>query len=270
LLDFERLDELARDGTAAFAEAKPFPHLVIDDFLPDEVLEHVIAEHAATDAGWDHYHHYNEKKLAVTRFELLGEHTRALVRQLQSPRFLGFLEKLSGVSGLVADPELEGAGLHKVLPGGYLNIHADFLTHGRVPSWTRQINLILFLNRSWQVSWGGDLEFWEGDMSRCGVSIPPIANRCVIFHTTPISLHGHPSPLACPEGQARRSLALYYFRQESVPQPLHPTHYYPRPGDPRHKRLLVAADRLLLHAYALLKRYTRLQDRLVSRLLKHL
>ena len=48
-------------------------------------------------------------------------------------------------------------------------------------------------------------------MSRCVKSIAPVLNRCVIFNTTDAAYHGHPRPLACPPGQSRKSLALYYY-----------------------------------------------------------
>ena len=41
--------------------------------------------------------------------------------------------------------------------------------------------------------------------------IEPLAGRCVVFSTTSTSWHGHPKPLACPQGQTRKSLALYYY-----------------------------------------------------------
>ena len=36
-------------------------------------------------------------------------------------------------------------------------------------------------------------------------------NRAVVFDTSNKSYHGHPTPLACPDGESRKSLALYYY-----------------------------------------------------------
>ncbi len=44
-----------------------------------------------------------------------------------------------------------------------------------------------------------------------------MANRVLIFTTDGTSFHGHPEPMRCPEGVARRSLALYYFSVEDDP-----------------------------------------------------
>lgn len=269
-LDFERLDTLGREHGDAFARAEPFPHVVIDDFLPPDVADAVLEEFDRTEAGWNHYHHYNEKKLALTHLERMPPRTRELFDAFLSRRFVEWIEELTGIEGLVADPELDGAGLHKILRGGFLNVHTDFLSHTTKRHWSRQINLLLFLNKGWRPEWGGDLELWDSRMKRAVRSVAPVFNRCVIFHTTRKSFHGHPHPLACPPEESRRSLALYYFREESRRQDLRPTHYRPLPDDPLHKKLLVAGDRGLLRVYSALKRYTGLRDDVASRLLKRL
>ena len=109
---------------------------------------------------------------------------------------------------------MDGGGLHRSLPGGFLNIHADFSAHHSKPGWRRRVNLLLYLNPEWQPDWGGALELWSKDMQRCVTRIEPKANRILLFTTDADSFHGHPEPLRFPDGQARRSLALYYFTIE--------------------------------------------------------
>ena len=48
LLDMERLDKIAAEKQGEFADAKPYPHIVIDDFLPLELAESVLAEFDVT------------------------------------------------------------------------------------------------------------------------------------------------------------------------------------------------------------------------------
>jgi hypothetical protein len=128
--------------------------------------------------------------------------------------------------------------------------------------------MLIYLNKDWQDEWGGFLELWAEDMTEAVESVRPDFNRCVIFHTTTASMHGHPTPLACPAGNSRKSLALYYFRDERVVQKLAPTDYRARPVDPVAKHALIAVDRWLVRAYSLLKRHNLLGDRAVSRILK--
>jgi len=130
------------------------------------------------------------------------------------------------------------------------------------------VNLLLYFNRGWQPDWMGDLELWDENVTRCERSIAPLFNRCVLFHTAEKSYHGHPHRLACPAGETRKSIALYYFRDEGDARAVSSTHYRALPGDPLLKRCLVAADRGLLRAYSIAKRYTGLSNQLVSRILK--
>jgi Rps23 Pro-64 3,4-dihydroxylase Tpa1-like proline 4-hydroxylase len=267
-LDFERLEALAPKLCEQFRAGTPFPHIVIDDFLPLETANRVRAEFDETREGWDLYHHFNENKLAVSSLDPLGPHTRVLFDALQSRRFVDWAEELTGIEDLVSDPDLDGAGLHKIEPGGFLNVHTDFLAHTKNRTWSRQVNLLLYFNRDWKPEWNGDLELWDKDVTRCERSIAPLFNRCVLFHTAEKSYHGHPRRLACPPGETRKSIALYYFRDEGAPRAVTSTHYHPLPDDPLLKRWLVVADRGLLRAYSIVKRYTGLSNQLASRILK--
>ena len=267
IVNYEKLEETADSQHAIFTSAKPYPHVILDDFLDSGAVDALLREFDVED-GWTYYNHYNERKMGLTAFDRMGPKTQEIIRELSSPRFLAFLGDLSGIDNLIADPALDGGGLHKILPGGYLNIHADFQSHTTQPEWSRQLNLLLYLNKDWESGWGGNLELWNKDVSEMVRSVEPRFNRCVVFHTTSTSMHGHPTPLACPEGSSRKSLALYYFRDEGKTQSLMPTHYRARPQDSTMKHGLVVADRWVLRAYSFLKRYTPLSDALVSRILK--
>jgi hypothetical protein len=67
------------------------------------------------------------------------------------------------------------------------------------------------LNKDWREEYGGHLQLWDRDVTRCEAKVLPIFNRMMVFGTTDFTFHGHPDPLQCPEGMTRKSLALYYF-----------------------------------------------------------
>lgn len=253
-----------------FARAEPFPHVVLDDFLRPEQADALAGAFGRVDGEWINYHHVNERKRGFNDLARLDDASRGVIDELQSVAFVRLLESLSGVDALLADPDLDGGGLHETLPGGFLNVHTDFLSHTTRRTWSRQLNLLLFLNRDWPESYRGWLEFWDRDVGRCVQRIAPLFNRAVIFRTSDVSFHGVPQGVVCPAGQTRKSLALYYFRDEGSPRPLRPTRYRPRPDDPAARRVLIALDRWAVWGYSALKRYTPLGDRLVSRLLKRL
>ena len=223
---------LARKGeesSAPYTANRPWPHLVIDDFVDPEWLERVRLEAFAIDRS-KRYAKFLDRKTDHNKFaflpDVVGPETARLVNFLNSGAFLTFLEKLTGISGLLADPSYFGGGLHKILAGGFLEIHADF-NHLKRYDLERRLNLLLYLNKNWQPSYQGDLEMWDRPSMMRVTAVAPVFNRCVIFSTTAESLHGHPVPLATPPGMERMSIALYYYTNTWKPVAgEHSTLYY--------------------------------------------
>jgi Rps23 Pro-64 3,4-dihydroxylase Tpa1-like proline 4-hydroxylase len=232
-LDPERLEALAEEHADAYSSAEPFPHAVIDDLLPAEVLERVLDEFPGPDHPiWRKFEHEHSKKLALLDETRMPPFTRDLLYQLNGGTFIRFLERLTGIHGLVPDPHFEGGGLHQIQRGGRLEVHADFNWH-QLLRLDRRLNMLVYLNKDWQDSYGGYLELWDREMTRCVERIAPLYNRCVVFSTTDFSHHGHPHPLACPPGMTRKSLALYYYtngRPDEERSDPHSTLYQKRPG----------------------------------------
>lgn len=251
---------------AHYRSAQPFPHGAYDGLIDPEAITAAMEVFPGPDApGWTHYVHFNERKHANTRLDSWPEPLQVLATELMSPEFVGFLEQLTGIDGLLADPEMDGGGLHMTEPGGHLNIHADYTKHHTHPDWQRRVNVLLYLNAEWDPEWGGALELWSTDMSTRVTAITPAANRMAIFTTTSTSYHGHPEPLRSPAGVPRRSLALYYFTAGSH-EPARTTHYRSRPTD-GWRKVLIYLDGKALRAYDLIKRRTGFSDKAVSRIL---
>ena len=207
-----------------YKKAKPFYHIVIDNFVPDYLLYEVINEFPKPDDDiftWKS-DDKNSIKLMCQDSELIGKlkYTRNLFNYLNDDRFLKQLEEITGIDELVADKELSGGGLHSTRRGGFLKVHSDFNVADNLPNLNRRLNLILFLNPIWQKKWGGYLDLYNEDLSEVIKSVKPIYNRAVIFATQPESdefgpsWHGFPKPIECPEDVCRNSLALYYYTKE--------------------------------------------------------
>jgi Rps23 Pro-64 3,4-dihydroxylase Tpa1-like proline 4-hydroxylase len=233
--DPERLQSLAGQYRLEYGSAQPFPHVVIDDFLSEEDLDVVLEEFLqAQDEAWRQFDNPREKKLAERRETSFGPFTRHLLAaNFNSSVFLEFLESLTGIEGLIPDPYYEGGGLHQIVPGGFLKVHADFNWHKELKL-DRRLNVIVYLNREWKEEYGGHLELWNREMTKCERRVLPIFNRCVIFSTTDFSYHGHPEPLTCPQGMTRKSLALYYYSNGRPAEELsdaHSTLFQSRPGE---------------------------------------
>ncbi len=209
-----------------YRSAEPFPHLAIDGLFDDADLEPVLDVFPSRqDLDWATFDNPHEKKLGYRHGTPLPEVIELLLYRLNSYVMLLFLERLTGIEGLIPDPYFGGGGLHQVEPGGFLGVHADFNVHPLLRL-DRRLNMLVYLNRDWKDEYGGALELWSSDMSHCVTSIAPLFNRTVIFSTTDTSFHGHPKPLACPPDRTRRSLSLYYYtngRRDEERTPAHDT-----------------------------------------------
>ncbi|NER51250.1 MAG: 2OG-Fe(II) oxygenase, partial [Symploca sp. SIO1A3] len=204
-IDPDYLNDLASKYSEAYSQAKPFPHIVIDNFLPEYVLDEILDEFPDPNKiEWKKFDAAAEKKLASTSELQMGEKTRFLLYQLNSSTFVTFLEKLTGIDGIIPDPHFQGGGLHQIERGGFLKLHADFNRHKQLRL-DRRLNLLIYLNKDWQEEYGGYFEMWDTEMTRCEQKVLPLFNRCVVFSTTDFSYHGHPDPLTCPEGRTRKS-----------------------------------------------------------------
>jgi hypothetical protein len=210
-LPLSRMEALAATARATYLEAKPFPHVVFDDFFDPRLLDLVLDEFPKPgEIPWQRFDSGQEIKLASSREASFGATTRLLMYHLNSMTFLKFLSGVTGIENLISDPGFEGGGLHQIVRGGKLGVHADFNKH-REFGLDRRLNLLLYLNRDWREEYGGHLQLCNRDMSRCEAKVLPIFNRVMVFGTTDFTYHGHPDPLSCPEGMTRKSLALYYF-----------------------------------------------------------
>lgn len=210
-LDVDYLKALALEHREAYATASPFPHVVIDNFLPEALLEEVLKEFPnPKQIDWQTFQTPAEKKLASRHEQQMGDATRLLLYNLNSSTFITFLEILTGIDGILPDPHFEGGGLHQIERGGFLKMHVDFNHHKKLRL-DRRLNFLLYLNQDWKEEYGGHLELWDTKMTQCQKKILPLFNRCVVFSTTDFSYHGHPEPLTCPEDRTRKSLALYYY-----------------------------------------------------------
>lgn len=235
LFDYQKLDSIARDRHQEYQSAKPFPHVVIDAAANDELLNEALESFPTPEqVKWYQYDNALEKKLAMPHLERLPSVFEEILLQFNGPRFILFLEKITGISNLIPDPSYNGGGLHQIPRGGKLDVHADYNYHPKY-NLDRRLNVLLYMNKNWEESFGGHFELWDTEMTAAQKRILPIFNRMAIFSTTDVSFHGHPEPLTCPEGWTRKSLALYYYtngRPEHEKSSPHSTIFKRRPQDP--------------------------------------
>ena len=220
---------------ARFAEAQPFRHVVVENFLVPSFAERLLKEFPAFEQGNNMGDDGRAGgKSTVERLSGLGSSYRELDAAIQSNEFLRLVSSVTGIDDLLYDPFYLGGGTHENRAGQLLQAHIDFNYH---PSerWHRRLNLIVYLNRGWDEAWGGNLELWRDPYQDFAPAtrIVPVFNRCVIFETTEHSWHGF-DPIVLPPESAqpsRRSVALYFYTKDRPAQETsgkHSTHYVNR------------------------------------------
>ncbi|MEO9822592.1 MAG: 2OG-Fe(II) oxygenase [Paracoccaceae bacterium] len=230
LIPSDKAKEIGTSYAETYQAGQPYNHICIDNFLPEPVLENVIADLDTLPAPESSFARAQENLKSSYIPERLPTYTKNLFYAFNSRPFILFLEEMTGIKGLIPDPYFMGAGIHKTQNGGHLDIHADFNLH-QMMQVERRLNILIYLNRDWQADWGGNFEIWKNDMSAKVKSFTPTFNRMVCFSTGSNTFHGNPEPVNHPDGEARQSIALYYYTATWGPdRKSHTTLFKPRPG----------------------------------------
>lgn len=214
-----------------YVNARPWPHLVLRGIFASGALQSAKRECLGVTPA-EMYRTVDWRQLKEETATPPGPFTETILRTLESDSFVAFLESLTGITNLVADPTRTQAGVHRTPRGGFTMVHRDFRRHPHTSLYHR-VNVLLYVNESWQERFGGYLELWPSNMSGEPTRIAPESNTLVIWETHDQTLHGLPDPIACPDGDARVALASYYYTREprTVRVKRRGPTYARRPGD---------------------------------------
>ncbi len=272
------------DLAGAFATARPFRHVAIDNFFRPEVARELADRFPPFDAR------LAENENGVVGAKAVNENVRDLgpawVRlddEVQGAPFRDLIAGITGIPHLQYDPDYFGGGTHENLHGRGLDAHVDFNLHP-VTRLHRRLNLIVYLTEEWREEWGGSIQLHKDpylppEKDEIAV-VTPSFNRAVIFETNEHSWHGFPC-IDLPEDKrhiSRRSFALYYYtvtRPAAELGPQHATVYVEPPlpdtlkaGEPlsveqleQVQSLIASRDQHLRRLYGDIKRlYTELNE----------
>lgn len=221
-----RLFDIQRvlDNRSVYENADPFPHLVLDDFLPVELAENLSNDFPVL--GDDKLFEYNnplEIKKALNDWNSYPKNTYQFLQFLNSETVISAFSELVGVQ-LYPDHGLHGGGWHMHGNGGKLNPHLDYSIHPKL-GLQRKLNLIFYLTKDWQEEWGGSLGLWShnaqtGSPDSLKKEVQIKFNRALLFDTTCDSWHGISKSVNCPDEYSRNSIAVYYLAEpaENAPE----------------------------------------------------
>ncbi len=239
LLSTKEARAAAGELSGSYQSKTPFHYGGFDNFLNPEILERVLEDLETLPSAETSFDRAQERLKSSYLPERLPQYTRRLFYALNSRPVLAFLEELTGIKGLIPDPYFAGGGVHVVSNGGHLDIHADFNHHAGL-NLERRVNMLIYLNKDWREEYGGSFEVWNEDMTEKVAGFVPEFNKMCIFSTSSNSWHGNPETVNHPEGQSRKSIALYYYTATwDTTRKSHTTLFRPRPdtADQRDKQV---------------------------------
>lgn len=203
--------EKVKELNETFTHNVPFPHIEFEGLFSPLLLELMYSEFDSVKWNdWTRYDTKNERKLASRPNVRFGRATQLYFDIVHSSAFVDFIQRVTGIPGLVPDPMLASGGMHEIRTGGKFSLHLDFNQHEVTKLDTRLV-FITYLNKDWRPSYGGTLELWSMEEKKCVAEVVPSFGRSALFAHSSKSLHGHPNPVKAPDGRSRRSVAAYFY-----------------------------------------------------------
>jgi hypothetical protein len=207
MINFQFLESNMEKLRSDYLIAKPFPHLIIDDFCNQEKLELLYAGIPELSNKSRDYLFANNK-YEKSNYRELGVYFEELYTDLSSDRMNDFLSYIANEEVFV-DPVNHGGGIHQGKKNSFLDMHLDFNYHPLNKGWYRNMNLLLYLNKDWKSEYKGHLKLVDlrsGEQKEIDVPF----NRMIIQQTRSYTLHGY-EMTNFPDQVFRTSIATYAY-----------------------------------------------------------
>lgn len=227
VFDDKKYSVFAQENKNNFINAKPFKHAVFDEFLPYDIAREVAKcypKAGSSNKNWKYHKNSNVERYLLEDTTDFEPELAAFSASLCSRSFLLFLETLTGIKALLADPYFMGGGAMATGTNGFLNVHVDYNYNQKIQGW-RRLNFLLYLTEEWEKEYKGNLQLFSYDGSSLVKEVTPFFNRAVVFETTSTSFHGQPEPLACPTDIYRNVFSAFYYTSE-ISEQSHPFPHY--------------------------------------------
>ncbi len=234
MIDFERLEKNREELRLAYLLAKPFPHLSIDFFCDEQKLTQLYNEIPDIQTKSRDYV-FAANKFEKSKIREISPLFEELHNDLVSGRFKQFLQFITNEDVFV-DEAFHGGGIHQGKKSSFLDMHVDFNYHPLQPNWYRNLNLLLYLNKDWKPSYGGQLKLEDlRSGEKAEIEVP--FNRMVIQQTRKYTLHGY-GLTSFPDGLYRTSIASYAYtvHKRHIEKP-RTTDWHPNDDEPFKKFL---------------------------------
>lgn len=166
-------EELGRKNLATY----PWPHLLLDNFLPEVELAEGLEEIASAE------YEFGVESRGSGRIEFSLLRSKILWRSIYSPMLVNLISETFGVRVRL--------NKHNMLQLRRMTDETpEFPLHSDYTSTEDTIAAFLYLSEGWSPTCGGRLRLYEAnDVSAGSIEIEPIRNRFIAFQTKPDHWH---------------------------------------------------------------------------------
>jgi len=194
-----------------------FPRAKIDNFLDEKTCLKLYEEClSAPKGGWTIFTRAGSRMEEFNDLIHCPTAHQVTYDLMHSGEMLYDLEQMTGITGLLPDPHLVGAGFSIMRDGAELGPHYDFNWNDRLRL-HRKLTSILYITPDWEEKWGGENITWTAnpeldDTAEIVESISPKFNRFIISQNVKEGPVHSVGKVKCPSiVQGRACIRFFYY-----------------------------------------------------------
>jgi len=202
----------------SFFSSKPFPHLVLDEFIDNDYFENLTK--ALKDCNISLGKKFDsavESNKAISLNSELPIHLKEIIDYLNSNEWVKNLSKLTEIEDIfpVTSTNKHLANYHEMRQSGNLAPHVDH-SHEPIIGKPHVLNIIIYLSDDWDHKLGGNTLLYDEKGKKVKAKIPYKKNRAIIFLHTPYSFHGV-EKIINTTSSVRKTIYVDYYSKSSKP-----------------------------------------------------
>lgn len=201
----------------SFHGGKPFPHLILDNFLTQNFFKKLnLGGFNTLRKQGKNFNTNFEKNKWISKNSQLPKQIKLIINELNKKEWIYNLSQLSKIDSLfstkVSNTDL--ANYHEMKEKGYLGPHVD---HSDDPDTGKPhvLNILLYLSKQWKDDWGGSTLLYDKKGKKIIKEVQYKPNRAIIFLHTPYSFHGVKEIFN--DDQIRSSIYVDYYSRSTDP-----------------------------------------------------
>lgn len=198
----------------------PFPHLIIDNFLPEEIFLELKKElNQNLNIIQRKFNSPLESK-TIYKNSKMRKSSKHLVNLMASEEIKKIITEKTGDMEILSMGETTDysgySPYHITKNNGFLGSHID---HSNIQSgkFRHIANTIFFASNSWEQKWGGQTIFFSNNGLNQEILVEPIPNRLLIFIHTANSFHGVKNYFSNKNVERRTFYHDYYVNSTDLP-----------------------------------------------------